>query len=121
MTGIYYHCRVELILLPIPSLSPHDEWSNRLKIKAKRAVLPSDAEKSMPVRTGSTDVQILWKNMSWRYVPLQFPYIIKFRDNGTQKKYFEISIGYIFVVYYCRNTISCGQRDSFRNLYVHNL
>lgn len=59
--------------------------------------------------------------MSWRYVPLQFPYVIKFGDNGTQKKYLEISIGYIFVVYYCRNTTSCGQRDSFRNLYVHNL
>jgi len=59
--------------------------------------------------------------MTWRYVPLQFIYVIKLGDNGAKNKYFEISMGYIFVVYYFRNTTSCGQRDSFRNLYVHNL
>lgn len=59
--------------------------------------------------------------MTWRYVPLQFPYVIKLGDNGAKNKYFEISMGYIFVVYCCRNTTSCGQRDNFRSLYVHNL
>jgi hypothetical protein len=37
-------------------MSLRDERSSRLKIKARRAVLPSDAEKSMLARAAFTDV-----------------------------------------------------------------
>jgi hypothetical protein len=59
-------------------VSPDDEWSNRLKIKGKRAMLPSDAEKSRLRRGASSDVQILLKNILSRYVPHEFSYIIEF-------------------------------------------
>ncbi len=75
---VSYDCHVGLLLLSISSLSPHDEWSNGFKIKGKRAVLPPDAVKSRLRRVASPDVQILLKKMFYHYVPLQFPYIIKF-------------------------------------------
>jgi hypothetical protein len=67
---------VEFVLLLILSLFPRDEWSNRLCIKGKRAVPPSDAEKSRLGRPPSSDVQILLKHVLSSYVPLQFPYTI---------------------------------------------
>jgi len=54
--GLSYDCHVRPVLLSIPSLSPHDEWSNWLRIKGKRAMLPSDAEKSMLGKAASIDV-----------------------------------------------------------------
>ena len=43
---VSYDCHVGLLLLSTSSLSPHDAWSNGFKIKGKKPVLPSDAERS---------------------------------------------------------------------------
>jgi hypothetical protein len=56
ITDPFYYCHVEVNLLPIPSLSPRDGYSNRFNIKRKRAVLPPNAEKSTLRRTSSPDV-----------------------------------------------------------------
>jgi len=61
--GSSYDCQEGLILLPIPSWSPHEEWGNRFRIKDKRAVLSSNAMKSRFGRMVSLDVYILWKKM----------------------------------------------------------
>ena len=74
------------ILLPIPSWSPNDKWGIRHKIKGSRVVLSSNAEKSMPGRMASHHVQILWKKISYRYVPLQFSYLIEFVKEVYQIK-----------------------------------
>ena len=85
MIGLSYDSHVGPLLLLIPSLSPADEWSKRFKIKGKKAVLPSDAEKSRLRRVGSSDVQFLLKNMLPRYVALQFFYVIRFEHKSIQK------------------------------------
>ena len=67
-----YDSYVGAILLLILSVSPVDESTKRFKIKGKRAMLPSDAEKSRLRRGASSDVQFLLKNMYIRYLLLQF-------------------------------------------------
>ena len=72
------------LLLLISSVSPVGEWSKRFKVKAKRAVLPSDVEKSRLRRVGSSDVQFLLKSMFPRHLHLQFSYVIKLEDKSIQ-------------------------------------
>lgn len=60
------------ILLLILSVSPVDESTKRFKIKGKRAMLLSDAEKSTLRRGASSDVQFLLKNLYPRCLLLQF-------------------------------------------------
>jgi hypothetical protein len=50
---VSYDCRVGLLLLPISSLSPHDARSNGFKLKGKKPVLPSNAERSRLGRVAS--------------------------------------------------------------------
>jgi len=73
------------LLLLISSAFSVGKWSKRFKVKAKRAVLPSDAEKSRLRREGSSDVQFLLKNMLRGYVLLQFFCTIKFEDKSIRK------------------------------------
>jgi len=53
---VSYDCHVGLLLLSISSLSPHDAWSNGFKLKGKKPMLPSDAERSRLGRVASPDV-----------------------------------------------------------------
>ncbi|MBP1699152.1 MAG: hypothetical protein H6Q41_4340 [Deltaproteobacteria bacterium] len=60
---ISYYCHRGPNLLSTLSLFPDDEYGNGFKIKGERAVLSSDAEKSMLLGWGTPDVQILWKKI----------------------------------------------------------
>jgi hypothetical protein len=86
MIGLCYRCRAGTIFSSILPASPEERRQNLSKTNGKRALLSQKIAKSGLGGVAFLDVEILWKKMCYRNLPLQFSYGIEIHAETLLEK-----------------------------------